>query len=165
MENISRLPSVLRQPIDSCFICRGVDRTRETFPEKVVSISSYPGWPGGPEQSNDHGSDGEVAANTVHLTRVFHEMLERVRQGPVLNMEDEPVTIAQMEERVWQRFAAEDAPIRLSHMLRNARSERALICTFLALLELVRLRMISIRQDRNISDILMKRIAAPASSF
>jgi segregation and condensation protein A len=101
----------------------------------------------------------------VHLTRVFHEMLERVRQGPVLNMEDEPVTIAQMEERVWQRFAAEDAPIRLSHMLRNARSERALICTFLALLELVRLRMISIRQDRSISDILMKRIAAPASSF
>jgi segregation and condensation protein A len=49
--------------------------------------------------------------------------------------------------------------------LRNARSERALICTFLALLELVRLRMISIRQDRSISDILMKRIAAPASSF
>jgi chromatin segregation and condensation protein Rec8/ScpA/Scc1 (kleisin family) len=165
MENISRLPSVLRQPIDSCFICRAVDRTREVFPDKIVMISSHPEWPGEREQSDDRGSNGEVAADTVHLTRVFHEMLERVRQGPVLNMEDEPVTIAQMEERVWQRFAADDAPIRLSHMLRNARSERALICTFLALLELVRLRMISIRQDRTISDVVMKRNAAPASTF
>jgi chromatin segregation and condensation protein Rec8/ScpA/Scc1 (kleisin family) len=162
MENLSRLPSDLRQPIDSCFICRAVNNTREAFPDKIVMISSHPEWPGGNEQSDKHGSDGEVAADTVHLTRVFHEMLERVRQGPVLNMEDEPVTIAQMEERIWQRFAAEDAPIRLSHMLRNARSERALICTFLALLELVRLRMISIRQDRSISDILMKRITAPS---
>ena len=88
-----------------------------------------------------------------------------MRQGPVLNMEDEPVTTGQMVERVWQRFAAEDAPIRLSQVLRNARSERALICTFLALLELVRLRMISLQQDRSFSDVLMKRNAAPASSF
>ena len=165
MENTFRLPSDLRQPIDSCFVCRGVNSGRETFPDKVVSISSYPGWPGGLEQSDDHGSLGEVAADTVHLTRVFHEMLERVRQGPVLNMEDEPVTTGQMVERIWQRFAAEDAPIRLSQVLRNARSERALICTFLALLELVRLRMISLRQDRSFSDVLMKRNAAPASSF
>jgi hypothetical protein len=162
MENLSRLPSDLRQPIDSCFICRAGNNTREAFPDKIVMISSHPGWPSGNEQPDEHGSNGEVAADTVHLTRVFHEMLERVRQGPVLNMEDEPVTIAQMEERIWQRFAAEDAPIRLSHMLRNARSERALICTFLALLELVRLRMISIRQDRSISDILMKKNTAPS---
>jgi chromatin segregation and condensation protein Rec8/ScpA/Scc1 (kleisin family) len=162
MENISRLPADFRQPIDSCFVCRAVDSTRESFRDKVVMISSHPEWPGEHEQADDYGSDDEVAADTVHLTRVFHEMLERVRQGPVLNVEDEPVTIAQMEERVWRRFAAGDAPVRLSHMLRNARSERALICTFLALLELVRLRMISIRQDRSISDIVMKRITAPS---
>jgi chromatin segregation and condensation protein Rec8/ScpA/Scc1 (kleisin family) len=162
MANISRIPSDLRQPIDSCFVCRAAESPREAFPDKIVMISSHPGWPGGHEPSDERPSDSEVAADTVHLTRVFHEMLERVRQGPVLNVEDEPVTIAQMEERVWKRFLAEDAPIRLSHMLRNARSERALICTFLALLELVRLRMISIRQDRSISDILMKRIPAPS---
>ena len=160
MENISRFPSALRQPFDSCFVCRAVKSEREAFPDKVVMISSHPGWPGQEEQSDKHGSDGEVAADTVHLTRVFHETLERVRQGPVLNMEDEPVTIAQMEERVWQRFAADDAPIRLSHMLRNARSERALICTFLALLELVRLQMVLLRQDRSFSDVLMRRNTA-----
>jgi segregation and condensation protein A len=49
--------------------------------------------------------------------------------------------------------------------LRHARSERALICTFLALLELVRLQAILLRQDRSLSDIVMRRNTAPASSF
>jgi segregation and condensation protein A len=120
-------------------------------------ISSYPGWPGAREAGDDHGSEAEFAADTVHLTRVFHELLERVRQGPVLNMEDEAVTIGQMTDRLWQRFAAEDAPLRLSQVLRHARSERALICSFLALLELVRLQMILLRQDRSFSDVLMRR--------
>ena len=160
MEHISRLPSV-RQPFDSCFVCRAVKSEREAFPDKVVMISSHPGWPGEEEQSDKHGSDREAVSDTVHLTRVFHEMLERVRQGPVLNMEDEPVTIGQMVERAWQRFVSEEAPIRLSQVLRHARSERALICTFLALLELVRLQMILLRQDRSFSDILMKRNPSP----
>jgi segregation and condensation protein A len=158
MENISRLPSDLRQSFDT----RAAKRKPDAFAGKVVMISSYPGWPSGREHSDDHGSEGETAADTVHLTRVFHEMLERVRQGPVLNMDDEPVTIGQMVDRLSQRFALEDAPVRLSQVLRNARSERALICTFLALLELVRLQMISLRQDRSFSDILMKRNTAPS---
>jgi segregation and condensation protein A len=80
-------------------------------------------------------------------------------------MEDEPVTTGQMIDRLSRRFAAEDAPVRLSHVLRHARSERALICTFLALLELVRLQAILLRQDRSLSDIVMRRNTAPASSF
>jgi segregation and condensation protein A len=159
MENISRLPSALRQTFGGS----AANKTPGGSPGKVVMISSHPGWPDRREPGDDHGSDGETAADTVHLTRAFHEMLERVRQGPVLNMEDDPVTIGQMVDRLWQRFALEDAPVRLSHMLRSARSERALICTFLALLELVRLQMISLRQDRRLSDILMKRNTA--SSF
>jgi segregation and condensation protein A len=75
-------------------------------------------------------------------------------------MEDEPVTISQMTDRLWQRFAAEDGSLRLSQVLRHARSERALICTFLALLELVRLQMILLRQDRSFSDVLMRRNTA-----
>lgn len=156
MENSSRFPSALRKSFDAS----AASTKPDAYPGKVVMISSYPGWPGGREPSDDHGSEGEIAADTVHLTRVFHELLERVRQGPVLNMEDEPVTISQMTDRLWQRFAAEDTPLRLTQVLRHARSERALICTFLALLELVRLQMILLRQDRSFSDVLMRRNTA-----
>jgi segregation and condensation protein A len=156
MENSSRFPSALRKSLDAS----AASTKPEAYPGKVVMISSYPGWPGGREPGDDHGSEGEIAADTVHLTRVFHELLERVRQGPVLSMEDEPVTISQMTDRLWQRFAAEDTPLRLTQVLRHARSERALICTFLALLELVRLQMILLRQDRSFSDVLMRRNTA-----
>ncbi len=130
---------------------------------KIVTISSHPAWPGRQESRDDGGTEREVATDTVHLMRVFHEVLERVRQGPVLNMEDESVTTGQMIEHLWRRLTLKDAPIRLNQLLRDARSERAVICMFLALLELVRLEAILLRQDRNLADILVSRNLALSS--
>ena len=51
----------------------------------------------------------------------------------------------------------EDRPISLRKLLANTRSERALICTFLAMLELVRLQAILLRQADSLGDILIKK--------
>jgi segregation and condensation protein A len=51
----------------------------------------------------------------------------------------------------------EDKPVALQHLLRHTRSERALIATFLALLELVRLQAVLLRQDRAFSQIFIKK--------
>lgn len=155
MENIS--PISLEQ---RTFGSSATNHPLEHSLDKVVMISSHPGWPGRQKLRGDEGSEGEIAADTVHLTRVFHEVLERVRQGPVLNMDDESVTTGQMIDQIWRRFALEDAPVRLTHMLRSARSERGVICMFLALLELVRLQAVVLRQDRNFSDIVVKKNSA-----
>jgi segregation and condensation protein A len=153
MENLSPLHSVTQRP-------NGTDLAdKQPGSSKIVMISSHPGWPARREFQGD-GGDGESAADTVHLTRVFHEVLERVRQGPVLNMDDESVTTGQMIDQIWQRFTPEKGPIRLSQIFRQGRSERAVICTFLALLELVRLDAIVLRQDRNFSDILVRKNSA-----
>jgi segregation and condensation protein A len=106
------------------------------------------------------GDEREIAADTVDLVRVFREVLERVKQRPVLNVDDESVTVGQMIDYLRRRLTMEDAPVRLSQMLRNARSERAVICMFLALLELVRLQAILLRQERNFGDILVKKHTA-----
>ncbi len=105
----------------------------------------------------DEGDEREIAADTVDLVRVFREVLERVKQRPILNVDDESVTVGQMIDYLRRRLTMEDAPVRLSQMLRNARSERAVICMFLALLELVRLQAILLRQERNFGDILVKK--------
>jgi len=42
-------------------------------------------------------------------------------------------------------------------MLHNTKSERAVICTFLAMLELVRLQAIVLRQGEQFGDILLKK--------
>jgi segregation and condensation protein A len=108
----------------------------------------------------DEGTEREIAADTVDLVRVFREVLERVKQRPILNVDDESVTVGQMIDYLRRRLTMEDAPVPLSQMLRNARSERAVICMFLALLELVRLQAILLRQERNFGDILVKKHAA-----
>jgi segregation and condensation protein A len=51
----------------------------------------------------------------------------------------------------------EDRPVALSRMLANTRSERALIAMFLALLEMVRLQAILLRQDGNFAEVFVKK--------
>jgi segregation and condensation protein A len=51
----------------------------------------------------------------------------------------------------------EDKPVALRRLLSHTRSERALIAMFLALLELVRLQAILLRQDRAFSEIFIKK--------
>jgi segregation and condensation protein A len=112
------------------------------------------------EFQEDEGAEREIAADTVDLVRVFREVLERIKQRPILNVDDESVTVGQMIDYLRRRLTMEDGPIPLSQMLRNARSERAVICMFLALLELVRLQAILLRQEHNFGDILVKKHAA-----
>ncbi len=103
------------------------------------------------------GTEPEMDADTVDLVRVFREILDRAKQRPVLNVDEDAVTVAQMIDYVRRRLIAEDRPVRLRQLLHALRSERALICTFLALLELVRLQAILLRQDRTFSEILIKK--------
>jgi segregation and condensation protein A len=51
----------------------------------------------------------------------------------------------------------DDKPVALRRLLSHSRSERALIAMFLALLELVRLQAILLRQDRAFSEIFVKK--------
>jgi segregation and condensation protein A len=105
------------------------------------------------------GTEPEIAADTVDLVRVFREILERARKRPVLDVREDSVTVGQMIDFVRRRLVMEDKPVSLRRLLANTRSERALICMFLALLELVRLQAILLRQEANFSDILVKKHA------
>ena len=102
-------------------------------------------------------AEREIDADTVDLVRVFQDILERLRSRPVHNVEGDSVTVAQMIDFVKRRLLMEDRPISLRRMLANTKSERALICTFLAMLELVRLQAILLRQAEQFADILIKK--------
>ncbi|HVJ09600.1 MAG TPA: segregation/condensation protein A [Acidisarcina sp.] len=113
--------------------------------------------PGMREFRNDAAAEPEIAADTVDLVRVFREILERARNRPVLDVREDSVTVGQMIRYVGRRLVMEDKPIALHRLLQNTRSERALICMFLALLELVRLQAILLRQDGNFREVFIKK--------
>jgi len=56
-----------------------------------------------------------------------------------------------------RRLSLEDKPVRLKQMLRNIDSRAALVCMFLAMLELVRLQAIQLRQERLFGEILIRK--------
>jgi len=101
----------------------------------------------------------EIDADTVDLVRVFQDILTRLRERPVHAIDEDAVTVAQMIDFVKRRLLMEDRPVSLRKLLANTRSERALICTFLAMLELVRLQAVLLRQAEQFGDILIKKTA------
>jgi len=105
-------------------------------------------------------SDREIAADTVDLVRVFQDILARMRARPVLNVDEESVTVGTMIEYVKRRLLMEDKPVSLRRLLHNTHTERALICMFLAMLELVRLQAVLLHQPTLMGDILIKKAAA-----
>ncbi|MGH9588836.1 MAG: segregation and condensation protein A [Terracidiphilus sp.] len=113
--------------------------------------------PGMREFRDDVDAEPEIAADTVDLVRVFRDILDRARNRPVLNVSEDTVTVGQMIEFLTRRLTLEDKPVALRRLLRHTHSERALIAMFLALLELVRLQAILLRQDSHFSDIFIKK--------
>jgi segregation and condensation protein A len=113
--------------------------------------------PGVRDFKEDAGAEPEIAADTVDLVRVFREILDRARNRPILNVEEDSVTVGQMIQFLSRRLSMEDKPVALRKLLSHSRSERALIAMFLALLELVRLQAILLRQDIAFSEIFIKK--------
>jgi segregation and condensation protein A len=113
--------------------------------------------PGLREFKGDVAAEPEIAADTVDLVRVFREMMERARKRPTFNVEDDSVTVGQMIQFLARRLTMEDKPVALRRLLSHTRSERALVAMFLALLELVRLQAVLLRQDRVFSEIFVKK--------
>jgi segregation and condensation protein A len=113
--------------------------------------------PGFREFQDDDAAEPEIAADTVDLVRIFRDILERARNRPVIDVQEDSVTVGQMIQFLARRLTLEDKPIALRRLLSHTRSERALVAMFLALLELVRLQAVLLRQDRAFSDIFIKK--------
>jgi segregation and condensation protein A len=109
------------------------------------------------EFQDAQGADPELSADVVDLVKTFRQVLDRARSKPILEVEDDNVSVSQMIEYVRRRLSLEDKPIRLRTLLRSLRSRSALVCAFLAILELIRLQAVLARQDNVFGEIVLKK--------
>jgi segregation and condensation protein A len=103
------------------------------------------------------GTEPELAADVIDLVKTFQQILDRARNRPILEVDEETVTVGQMIQYLHRRLSIEARPVRLKQMLRNVPSRQALVCMFLALLELVRLQAIQVRQDHVFGEVLVRK--------
>ena len=103
------------------------------------------------------GTEPEIAADVIDLVKTFQQILDRARSRPILEVDEDTVTVGQMIQYLHRRMTLEDRPIRLKQMLRNVPSRQALVCMFLAMLELVRLQAIQVRQEKVFGEVLVRK--------
>lgn len=80
------------------------------------------------------------------LVSVFREIIERAKKRPQMAIRREQVTVAQMVEHVTQVLLANPHPVRLDDLFSGYAARQALIALLLALLEMVRLHAVLLRQ-------------------
>jgi segregation and condensation protein A len=103
------------------------------------------------------GTEPELDVDVIDLVKTFQQVLERVRTRPVLDVDQDTVTVGQMIDYLRRRLSLEDRPIRLKQLLMRMPSRPALVCMFLALLELVRLQAIQVRQEKLFGEIAVRK--------
>jgi segregation and condensation protein A len=87
-----------------------------------------------------------LAVSVFDLISTFREILERAKKRPRMEIRREEMTVAQMVEHIRRVLDAKSGPASLEELIAGYLWREALIALFLALLELVRVRAILLRQ-------------------
>ena len=107
------------------------------------------------------GNDGdaELQVNLFDLVQTFGEVLERLESQPVVEMPEESVSVASRILFLKNLLQSDDQPVRLRDVLLRQRVPRAVIATFLALLEMVKAQAIEIRQNQLFGEVVIRKHA------
>ena len=105
----------------------------------------------------DDSEEPGLAVNLFDLVKTFQQVLERARTRPQLDIEPEEVTLAQMIQWLRDRLAQARGSLALGELFDLFPARRALITLFLAILEMVRLQAIVLRQKEAFGEILLRR--------
>lgn len=105
----------------------------------------------------DPEAEPGLAVTLYDLVRIFQQVLERARQKPPLEIEEEKVSVAQMMQYLCRCLAAQREALPLAQALEGLRSRDALVAAFLALLELIRLQAVAVRQKEKFGEIVLRK--------
>jgi segregation and condensation protein A len=124
-------------------------REKRLFEENV--------WSNPPAKAFLDDDPAGVAADVFDLVKTFEDVLERFKKRPVYEVNDEDVSVASRIEFIKNMLMSEDRPVDLLDIFERQPGVRALIATFLAVLELVKLEAVVLRQAELFGAIEMRK--------
>ena len=100
------------------------------------------------KQFKAEDEDPGLAVSLFDLVKAFGEVLERIKSRPIYEVTEDEVTVADMVNHVRSLLAhtKKDKPLFILQVLEQQRSRRAMICLFLAVLEMVKMQAVQILQ-------------------
>jgi segregation and condensation protein A len=102
---------------------------------------------------SDDDSPG-LAVSLFDLVKTFQQVLERTKDRPTYEVGKEEVTVPEMIQFLAKLLRQKrKGPLSASALFERQRSRRAMICLFLAMLELVKLQAVTLTQSDAFGDI------------
>jgi segregation and condensation protein A len=108
-------------------------------------------WNKPPEDALENANE-VIAVGLFDLLKAFHEVVRRFEEQQILEMDHEEVTVEEKIVDIRNRLLVHDRIV-FSALFAESRSKRHMIVTFLALLELVRMREIWLYQKKAFDEI------------
>ena len=109
--------------------------------------------------SDDEGS-GDLNVTLYDLVRTLQGILERAKSRPLYEVGKEDVTVPDMMRYLRSALQLElgaEGSVSAGSLFERQRSRRAMICLFLAILEMVRMQAVTLVQSEAFADIGIKR--------
>ena len=109
---------------------------------------------------NEEGMEPGLTVSLFDLVKTFQTILERTKNKPLYEVKGEEVSVPDMIRYVRQIFEKDkrNDVVSATELFERQKTRRAMICLFLALLELVKLQAVGLAQADAFGDIGLKRL-------
>jgi segregation and condensation protein A len=104
--------------------------------------------------------EGPALAVTIFdLVKTLQLVLERTKNRPTYDVGEDDVSVPDMMQMVWQQMGRADGQelVSATRLFERQRSSRAMICLFLAILELVKRQAVELMQGEAFGEIALRR--------
>jgi segregation and condensation protein A len=116
------------------------------------------------EQFRAEAGDAELAVTLFDLVKTFQAVLDRSKNRPVYEIDSEEVSVPDMLRYLRKVFTQENE-VAAADLFERQRTRRAMICLFLAVLELVKLQALGLTQTGAFGEIGLKRLKGFDTAF
>ena len=124
-------------------------------------------WTVGARETEPDGDDesDRLDVTLFDLVKTFSEVLERLRSEPTVEMDPETVSVASRIRYLRGLLEVSEGPVPVRRVLLNQRNVRAVVATFLALLEMVKGQAIELSQQETFGEIFIEKHALYEQAF
>jgi len=111
-------------------------------------------------EAEEAQNDPFLTVSLFDLITAFSKVLKTVPRDMFYQVVKDEYTVAEKVHEIFHRLVKEPV-VRFSALFKTARNKAEVITTFLAILELIRLKEVTIQQDRHFDDIEIRRNVRP----
>ena len=115
-------------------------------------------WSNPPAQTIDDDDDGPgLTVGVYELVKTFETVVERFKNRPTYEVEGEDVSVASRIEFMKNLLLSQERAVTLQEVFERQPGVRALVATFLAVLEMVKMQAIVLRQAELFGSIVVRK--------